>query len=185
MYGIGVRRPDGGEAHVPDATHAVQDDIERLHAKDGMVRQHARERLVDAGWAAVPALLACLEEPHDQVRWEAARALVEIPDPRAAHALVVALEDENPGVRWLAAQALAAIGREGLPPLLRALLEDVDSIGLREGAHHVLRDLRHADLPPEVHAVREALDGIEPGLTVLSACERALEALGARPRGGA
>ena len=48
------------------------------------------------------------------MRWEAAKALGKIGDPKAALALVGALEDPRSGIRWLAAEGLMAIGREAL-----------------------------------------------------------------------
>jgi hypothetical protein len=62
-----------------------------------------------------------------RTRWEAAKALSEIADPLAATALVNALEDDDADIRWVASEGLTALGRDGLEPLLAALLERAGS----------------------------------------------------------
>ncbi len=126
------------------ASHAneeIESLIADLASDHGLTRQRARESLAAIGQPAVAPLIAALADSKRQVRWEAVKALGEIGDPAAASALVSALEDEGSGIRWLAAEGLIAIGREGLKPLLQALVHYSDSEWLREGAHHVLRRL--------------------------------------------
>ena len=91
--------------------------------------------------AAATPLIKLLSDDHEQVRWEAAKALSEIRDPRAAEPLVAALEDERFDTRWVAAEGLIALGRASLLPLLRMLATGKDSTWLREGAHHVLEQM--------------------------------------------
>ena len=78
-------------------------------------------------------MVELLKHPDHEVRWEAARALGEIADPRAAPALVVTLEDEGFDIRWLAAEGLIALGPVGLAPLLEALAEKANSVYLTGG----------------------------------------------------
>ena len=82
---------------------------------------------------AVDALVELLKDPDRQVRWEVAKALGEIANPRAAPALLVTLEDEGLDIRWLAAEGLIALGPVGLAPLLEALVEKANSAYLTGG----------------------------------------------------
>jgi HEAT repeat protein len=159
-----------------------------LASDDGSVRENARLSLVGIGGRAVAALIDALGDPRRQVRWEAAKALEQIADPKAALALVGALEDKEFSVRWLAAEGLIALESKGLVPLLRALIERSDSAWLREGAHHVLHDLHNVSgrrLREVLEPLLAALEDVEPVLEVPPAAETALEALtkGGRQRG--
>jgi len=147
-----------------------------LSSHNGVERQSAREHLVSMGGPAVPHLIKCLSDPRRRVRWEAAKALGEIAHPISATALVGALEDKDGDVRWLAAVGLAAIGREGLRPLLAALIEHSDSDWLREGAHHVCHDLAKSADGRIAKPVLDALNAEEPELTVPGAAYSALAA---------
>ncbi len=159
------------------SSQGVSELVLRLQSQDGVERQSAREQLVSIAGPAVPELIKCLSDPRRQVRWEAAKGLGEIANPIAATALVGALEDKDADVRWLAAVALIALGREGLRPLLAALIEHSDSDRLREGAHHLCHDLACTADGPVVKPVLEALDALEPEVAVPSAAYSALRAL--------
>ena len=98
-----------------------------LTSRARATREKARESLVALGKPAVPSLIPLLSHRKPHVRWEAAKTLCDIADPIAATALVNALEDEDGDVRWLAAEGLIALGRDGLQPLLTALLERAQS----------------------------------------------------------
>jgi HEAT repeat protein len=113
------------------------------------------------------------------VRWEAAKALGQISDPRAAEALVRALEDEMFDVRWLAAEGLITLGCGALLPLLHALVERSDSEWLREGAHHVFYDLvkGRPDIKDILQPIMATLENVEPSLEVPFAAETALNKL--------
>ncbi|MBU0496201.1 MAG: HEAT repeat domain-containing protein [Chloroflexi bacterium] len=151
--------------------------LSTLHSHNGLERERARQALVAIGQPAGPALIDLLTDPYHQVRWEAAKALVEIRDPRAAPTLVARLEDEEFDMRWLAAEGLIALGRAGLLPLLAALVTRGDSVWLRQGAHHVLNSMFRKDLPAAVIAVLAALEDGAPGLVTPQAAQAALDAL--------
>jgi HEAT repeat protein len=152
--------------------------VATLAAEDGIDREKAREKLVDIGKPAVVALTAALKNSHEQVRWEAAKALTEIGDPAAVPTLVQALEDSSFGVRWLAAEGLIAAGQDGLQPLLEALIHRSDSAWLRGGAHHVLRTLAtEKDLHHVLAPVLKALDAFESVLETPPAAAQALKDL--------
>ena len=107
-----------------------------LHSRDGAVRRGARQTLVFIGQPAVDFLIPLLQDPDDDVRWETAKALAEIADPRAASGLVDLLLDHNFGVRWVAAEALISIGRDALKPVLEKLTEYPESSWLQRGVLH-------------------------------------------------
>lgn len=149
-----------------------------LGSKDGMERQRARLALVAIGKPALPYLLEALKGNHQQVRWEAAKALGSINDPDAAPALVEALMDESSEIRWLAAEALIALREQAIVPLLLALEKHFKSVWLREGAHHVLHDLaRYHLLNKPTQQVLETLRSLEPAVTIPWAAKVALESL--------
>lgn len=164
-----IERPAGGIAEL----------AEKLGHRDPCVRERARETLVALGRWSVPELMRLLSNERPHVRWEAAKALESIADPAAAPALVKALEDDNRDVRWLAAQGLIALGREGLVPLLSALITSAPSYWLCEGAHHVCHALaqRKAGLSAVLRPVVVALQQDEPAIGVPLAAYRAITKL--------
>ncbi|MEN6451459.1 MAG: HEAT repeat domain-containing protein, partial [Thermoguttaceae bacterium] len=116
--------------------------VETLRSKDAVARRRAREQLVMAGRVAVRPLLELLHDHKPHVRWEAAKALASIGDPKTASALAeVVEEDDEFDVRWVAGEGLIAMGPEGLRALLGALARRPSSATLQEGAHHVCHHL--------------------------------------------
>jgi HEAT repeat protein len=164
------------EAGVASVTPLIND----LTCKDVYKCRRARKALVEMGDVAVPHLMGALNHRKGWVRWEAAKALGQIPGPVATDALVIALGDNSFDVRWLAAEGLIARGREGLAPLMKALIEESDSVVLREGAHHVLFDLSHGNLRKMVLPVLQALDDVETSVEVPLKARALLDALGKR-----
>jgi HEAT repeat protein len=162
-----------------DTLSKIKSLIANLRSEDGIVRHKAREALTFIGKQAVRHLIPLLKDPDDDVRWEAAKALSEIADPRAVSELVATLEDHNFGVRWLAAEGLIAIGGDALIPLLEALRKRSDSVWLREGAHHVLHDLAKGDLDLKdlVAPVIAGLEGVDPEIEVHEPVLKALQGL--------
>ncbi|MGD8394390.1 MAG: HEAT repeat domain-containing protein [Candidatus Eiseniibacteriota bacterium] len=143
--------------------------IASLASNDGLERVSARLQLIRMGEFAVPWLTEALRSPHGQVRWEAAKALIDLPSARSIPALIAALEDQDADVRWLAAEALVARQRDAAIAVLAALREHSDSVWVREGAHHVLRALAtdsHGDGPdslqPVLHPVLRSLETSPP-----------------------
>jgi HEAT repeat protein len=161
--------------------HSISELVHCLSSPNAVERQSAREHMVFMGSLVVPHLIKCLSDTQRQVRWEAAKALGEIADPIASTALVGALEDRDGDVRWLAAVALIAIGREGLRPLLAALIEHSDSDWLREGAHHLCHELAKTEDGQIVKPVLDALNASEPEVTVPGAAYFTLKKLGSTP----
>jgi len=148
-----------------------------LGSRDGLVRVRARRALVTIGTKAVGSLVTALTSKEEEKRWEAAKALGQIGDPKAVGALIRALEDEMFDVRWLAAEGLIVIGRPALVPLLRQLAEQSGSLWLREGAHHILHGIDRKDLRAVTQPVLRALEDVEAPLEVPFAAEVALKSL--------
>jgi HEAT repeat protein len=149
-----------------------------LGASDDTRRIEARKSLVADGKNELPVLVRLLVDGNKQARWEAAMALATLRDRAAAPALVRALEDQDHDVRWAVRKALIVLGRDGLEPLLIALMHAFDWIWMREGAHYILNELwKKGELRPPLLKVLHALEGIEPAFTVPWAAEEAWETL--------
>jgi len=73
------------------------------------------------------------------------------------------------------------LGRDGLVPLMEALVERPESAWLREGAHHVLRVLVGRGLDVHIVPVLKALEAIEPVLDVPRVARIALGQLASKP----
>ena len=141
----------------------VSDLITKLDNNDGSVREKARSVLIDIGKEAVPGLIKALTSKHEQLRWEAAKALVGIADPDSISALIKSLQDQSFDIRWLAAEALIAIGKETIEPLLRAVIDQTNESFINEGAHHIITYLlptlsQSAELKEILKPVKDALD---------------------------
>lgn len=156
----------------------VSNLVALLSSSDDLARTEACESLIAIGRPAVPLLVEALKNPNDLMRWEAAKALAEIGDPTAAPALVQALEDIAFEVRWRAAAGLGKMGIQGLLPLLKALVEDPESVTLREGAHHILHGVEKEELRNYLFPVLTALESTWAPVEVAAAALRVVEGLG-------
>jgi HEAT repeat protein len=173
---------EGDEKMIADNYADLQDRISsliaELHDPDGLKRQKARHMLIAFGWEAVPALVDVVSKGEGRARWEAIEALGRIGDPVAAPALVEALRDEDMDIRWAASNSLIEMDRAAIKPLLEALTKELDSVWLREGAHHILHVFKdQGRLLPKEYKVFEALEGAEPQVEVPWAAEAALQDL--------
>jgi len=80
----------------------------------------------------VHLLIVALRDDEKTVRWEAAKALGRIGDPRAVHPLIAALRDDCVFVRGEAVEALGKIGdRDAAQPLISALKSSDNDIRLK------------------------------------------------------
>ncbi len=173
--------PTGNPGHKNERAADSTGDAARLMAEladpDITPRRRAREALVRMGEESLPALHEGLARGSFLVRWEVAKALMEMKSPRSIPALIGALEDEEQDVRWLAAVALAEIGRESLAPLFEAVLDNLSSLFLRQGVHHVLTIYRDPELRAPLLRLREALGPLENDVGIVQALEDALKIL--------
>jgi len=164
------------ESKKPNKTE-IESLIAALRDKDGMTREHARERLVKLGSPATPFLLPLLSDHTSQTRWEAAKALSEIADPKSIPALLHTLEDEDGDVGWVAAEALAAMGPTVAVPLLKALIDRIGSTEFRQGAHHILGELRRTKIADEIFDIYKALNELHSDIEIIADAEHALKRL--------
>ncbi len=148
-----------------------------LASNDGIVRVTARRLLATIGEDAIGELVKALKNKNQWMRWEAAKTLGQIGDPAAIEALTKALRDDFFDVRWLAAEGLIVIGRASVVPLLKAMVEQAESLWMREGAHHVLHDINKEGIEEILRPVMTALEDVEPSLAVPIAAEKALDEL--------
>lgn len=162
--------------HAPHNGHNYPEIVEDFRSRDTMRRQHAREMLVAEGHAAVPVLIEALNDPDVRVRWEAAKSLHMIRDPRAIPALVKALRDDSFSVSWLAAEALVRLGSQSLAPVLQDLIRNGRSSASWSGVRHVLRAFCEGPYADLVRPVLAAMDSQLPG-SVMPAAFDALRAL--------
>ena len=156
----------------------IQETAKSLGVSDEKKRSQARKALEAAGKKAVLILLEALQNGNRLARHEAALALEYIKAPVAARALVNALQDDDHDVRWASMKALIALDQDGIEPLLQALTTDFSSAHLREGAKHILKQMKQDScLENPLLGVLQALEGIEPTATVPWAAEKAWEEL--------
>ncbi len=160
-----------------DTSADIKNLIAALSSYNDLSRVEARKALVAYGSQTIPFLAEALNDPNALRRWEAAKALDEIGDPKAAPILIRALEDEKFDVRWLAAKGLIEMDVKGLRPLLEALMKHADSVSLRQGAHHVLHDLTKGELRIYLAPVLIALESMDPGVQVPPVASHALDHL--------
>lgn len=135
---------------------AIEPLIAALKDEHALMRWDVAEALVNIGAPAVEPLIAALKDQHEvqrrmvvgqpgsgeyesvmqTVRWDAARALGRIGDPRAVGPLIVALKDPNTQVRQAARVALVGIGAPSVEPLIAALRDPEQ--GVRQAAAEAL-----------------------------------------------
>jgi hypothetical protein len=163
-------------AHDMDASE-IKKLVAELASRNWQERHHARQTLTALGKPAVSALTDALADPRQQMRWDAARILIDMGDPAAAPALALRLEDDDAGIRWLAAQGLAALGCHGIVVALRLLIARSDSVWMREGVHHILHSFVKTRAGRHVAPVLHALNDVEPALGALPAAQAALNAV--------
>ncbi len=157
--------------------------MDMLENKDGVIRQKAREALVELGKSAVSSLTrALLNSRQDQVRWEAAKALGGINDTGSVPSLVQALEDNNSDVAWAAADALKTFRKAAWPSLLQALIKSKsEAVALRKGAHHVLADQKEDGFDDLLATLLKALESSSAPESSAVAAHEILKRMNANP----
>jgi HEAT repeat protein len=134
--------------------------LKDLENKDAKIRANARRALIEIGHEAVSSLCDIVQRSEVyKARWEAAKALGEMQDADAIPALVKALEDNKSDVVWLAAEGLKLFGEQAWPELFSALFNrGAESLTLRQGAHHVLRNQRSEVYDDLLNELRKSLE---------------------------
>jgi HEAT repeat protein len=170
-------------SHISDCTDDLPNQdiramIKGLSSPDNSVRMEMRNVLTCIGAPAVPELLKAMEKADTNMRWQIIKVFESIRDPQTIPILMDQLDDDDAEVRWAASNALINLRRQVLPALFDALIHRIDSIWLRQSAHHILHVLKdNGRLSPLEEKVYDALEEIEPSVAVPWAAEKALMAL--------
>lgn len=128
------------EPHVRDIIEAAYYDSDlRLQAS----ALFAMGRSANPMWA--PYILAELESPDPELRYEAALAAGELELAEAVRPLITLLEDDELDIRLAAVEALGHIGGPEARRVLLKLAEESDNDVLAEAADEALDELRFAE----------------------------------------
>jgi hypothetical protein len=130
----------------------IDDLLAQTEARSAWGRAEAVEALgrlrVDR---AVPGIIIALDDPHEDVRTVAARALAAVGDPRAIAPLAHALADPSRWTLSLIAESLMAMGPEVVAPLLDLLSHDEHNV--RISVIRILGEIRDPATAPALVAV--------------------------------
>lgn len=132
--------------------------IDDLTGDNGIARQKARHQLVKIGEPAIDYLIELQYSSNHKARWEAIKAIGQISDPETIPILINSLEDDKFDVRWLAAEGLIELGSDVVRPLIQLFLQDIDSEYMREGVHHVLKELERQEIFDDETGIIPALE---------------------------
>jgi len=138
----------------------VENLINDLLSDNGIIRQMARHNLVKIGHNAIEPLYKLLSSPKHMTRWEAIKAIEQMGDPYATPYLIAALQDDKFDIRWIAAEGLIRIGIPCLKPLMKQIVEDSDSVFIREGAHHILKDFESKGIFVDKFGIIDKLENL-------------------------
>lgn len=120
----------------------IEAHIDDLGSKDGIVRQKARNALIEIGFPAIESLTVAFEtKKNTYAHWEAAKAISTIGGPEAVRPLLHALADDNFSIRWIATEGLIAVGDIALDPLVKVLVSEEIPPFFYESSHHFIHDL--------------------------------------------
>jgi HEAT repeat protein len=151
--------------------------LKDLESKNGITRQRARHQLVKIGKPVLNYLSDLNSSPKEYIRWEALKILSQIPDPDSIPILVNALDDENFDVRWLAAEGLIHIGSESIIPLLEFLVINSDSVFVKEGVHHVLKEFEKNKIYEDKFNLLNLLEDFAPASTIATTADEIIKSL--------
>ena len=160
-----------------ESNQPVEEHVSALSSMEAVTRERAREALIRIGSPAVEGVVELLKHPQQHARWEACKTLEGIAHPSAASSLVEAMADEDQDVRWVAGAAMIALKRDGLEPLLVALMDKDRVARLQSAAHHVAHELSRKELEEVLGPLLEALSVPDAELAVPVAAEKALKQL--------
>lgn len=157
---------DSAKAKIEDIHINVETLVLDLSSEDSDIREKARHTLSRMGEGAIAELRNYIHSEHHIQRWEVAKTLGEIGSPAVIPLLMEILEDPFSSIRWLAAEGLVRVGAPAIRPILEALIENPDSVLLRNGAHHVFKELVKNEQAARLQPLLTALDAPGPAAQV-------------------
>jgi HEAT repeat protein len=119
----------------------LADIIRNLYGNKTIRRKGARRKLEIHGLKNPRSLVALLNSPDQKIRWESLKALIALENRSLIPVFLDLLTDDYGDMRWMSAEGLIMIGRDSIAPTIGKIIEEDDSIILREGVHHVLSQL--------------------------------------------
>jgi HEAT repeat protein len=116
--------------------------VKSLSSNISIERHRAREILVSIGKPVIGYLKNSAASRDLKERWEAIKVVAQIKDPSGIPILLAAMDDPEFEIRWIAAEGLIDLGEKCIKPLLIKLIDKNESVFFRNGAHHVLNELK-------------------------------------------
>jgi HEAT repeat protein len=149
--------------------------ITALSLDRDVLHRAALEALKQLGEQAEPAWQEALDDPNPHSRWQAARGLGELGDPRCAAILAEGLLDENPDVHWPSAEVISALGPAALPAVLEVIGRGKLPGSTRQAAYSALQRLANRDIHELLKPLLKALSTPATSAEAPAAARRALE----------
>lgn len=136
----------------------MKDLLAELTSGDDERAEQAIPAIVDAGAAAIPALLELTHSENTDTRWWAVRALAASPHTQTSD-LIPTLNDSNPEVRAAAALALSQHPGEEAVSALAQSLRDSDPLAAGLAANALVK-IGKAAVPSLIEAAKDGEQGI-------------------------
>ncbi|HYX10148.1 MAG TPA: HEAT repeat domain-containing protein [Bacteroidales bacterium] len=134
-----IELPD--DINPDELTEDVLAELPGLLSERTLKRLDARNKLIEKGNEILPQVYKLVDSKHRQLRWEAAQIVKAMASADAIPKLLSLLSDYESDIRWIAAEGLIELGRASLIPLLKYVLDHVTDPYIKNGAHHVLREV--------------------------------------------
>lgn len=138
----------------------IDELINDLESDNGIIRQIARHKLVEIGHKTIDQVVQLINSPKHMTRWEAIKTIEQMEDKFAIPILISALKDDKFDIRWIAAEGLIRIGEQSINPLMEEIIKDSDSVFIREGAHHILKELEAEGLFYDKYGIIKSLENL-------------------------
>lgn len=149
---------------------ALSIDREEIH-------RAALEALKGLGELGEAAWKSALQHSDPHIRWQAARSLSELGDPRGLETLAEGLLDENADVHWASAEGLAHLGRVAIPAILAVLERKKLAGSSRQAAYSALQRLTAREDQTAFKPLLDALSSPSSSVEVPSLAKQAREML--------
>lgn len=149
--------------------------INALSLDRDVLHKAALEGLKQLGGRIEPAWQEALDHADPHTRWQAARGLAELGNPRGAGILAEGLLDENPDVHWPTAEVIATLGPAALPAVLEVIGRGKLPGSTRQAAYSALQRLTNRESHELLKPLLEALSTPATSGEAPAAARRALK----------